>query len=107
MKASLPLPSTFLLEKACALAFSGSSPTIMGPGRWPLNRRWLATPASQSDPLSKNIKLRPIHQSQLGVGTERTCTPGVEIARSPEKASVQRRGEKRRHSAQMGRVGGG
>ena len=107
MKASLPLPPTFLLEKACALAFSGSAPTIMGPGWWPLSWKWLPTPASESDSLSKNLKLKPRHQSQLGVGTERTCTPGAEVARSPEKASVQRRGDKRRRSAQMGGVGGG
>ena len=107
VKASLPLPPTFLLEKACALAFSGSAPTIMGPGRWPLSWKWLPTPASESDSLSKNLKLKPRHQSQLGVGTERTCTPGAEVARSPEKASVQRRGDKRRRSAQMGGVGGG
>lgn len=60
-----------------------------------------------SKPLSKNLKLKPRHQSQLGVGTERTCTPGAEVARSPEKASIQRRGDKRRRSAQMGGVGGG
>ena len=107
MKASLPPPSTFLLENACTLAFSGSAPTIMGPGRRPLNWKWLPTPASESESLSKNLKLKPRHQSQLGVGTERTCTPGAEVARSPETANVQRRGEKRRRSAQVGGVGGG
>lgn len=36
-KASLPPPSTCLLEKATIPPFSGSAPTTLGHGQWPLS----------------------------------------------------------------------